>query len=140
MPTKTKQTTQEVKKIKRDFRIFEKLQKLNLVLGTIFLVLWIFIGGFFSFSIVQNLQMMAGQNNIGPIDNTSQSELPQETQLPGVGKVNVACVQSEVSPEVIQKVFQDNGTENLSEEEKSTINNCVVKEDIEEASEPAPAQ
>ncbi|MBI3342512.1 hypothetical protein HY024_05310 [Candidatus Curtissbacteria bacterium] len=128
MPAAAKNTTVE-KPTKKSINFFGKLYKLDLILLTIGLLIWIFVGSFFGFTIVQQLKATVGQkvdNTVQSVGGQPQSQAPTQTTIPGVGTVNIACVQKNVSTDTIQKVFSDNGTKNLSADEKAKLDACVV--------------
>lgn len=112
--------------VKRNINFFGKLYKFDLVLLTIGLLIWIFVGSFFSFTILQQLKATVGQKIDTKMQDVTQGSAPTETTMPGVGTVNIECVQQNVSTDTIQKVFSDNGTTNLSPEEKSKLDACIV--------------
>ncbi len=121
-----KETKTIVEKPKKSWGIFGLVYKVNLILALIFLVVWIFIGGFFSFTIMENLKTMAKQKVTDTIGTPTNQSAPTETTMPGVGNVNIACVEKTVSTDTIQKVFADSGTKNLTPDEKTKLEACVV--------------
>lgn len=121
-----KRETKTIEKPVRSWGVFALIYKLNLILALIFLVLWISIGGFFSFLIMENLKAMAKQKVTDSIGTQMDQSIPTETSMPGIGNVNISCVEKAVSSDIIQKVFTDEGTNNLSVDEKTKLEACVV--------------
>lgn len=121
-----KKEIKAVEKPAGKFSVFSLIYKLNLIFALVFLVLWILIGVFFSFLIMENLKAMASQKVTDSIGTQTNQSAPTETSMPGVGKVNIACVEKAVSSDTIQKVFTDNGTNNLSADDKAKLEACVV--------------
>jgi hypothetical protein len=136
MPTKTKKVNLE--SIKQKVKIYKKLSLacINSVLATLFYIIWILIGLFVLLFIYANIKQGMFRNLFGSSPSSAQqqtTQMPTETELPGVGTVNIECVQSSLSQEAIQKLVTDGSIENLSEEENKSLEPCIVKK--EEASE-----
>ena len=133
MPRKTK-----IEKARFDKRLI--LQVTNEVLGVIFYLVWIFVGLFFILFIVANFRQGAFSNLFGS-QPQSQSQpdvqAPTETTLPGIGKVNIACVQEALSQEGIQKILTEQSTDSLTDEEKAKFEPCIVEK---ETASPSPNQ
>lgn len=53
-------------------------------------------------------------------------EAPTETEIPGVGKVNVACVQNTLSPQSIQELVVAQNVSALNGEERERFEKCLV--------------
>ncbi|MEX2028660.1 MAG: hypothetical protein WD988_04150 [Candidatus Curtissbacteria bacterium] len=114
----------ENKITKANANIVEKLTRLNIYLTTAFLVIWIFVGLFASFIVVQNLKgIFASQ------PATTSTEPPVQTQadLPGVGKVDIACVEQALSQEAISKILQSGDTSGLTDDENAKLDLCIVE-------------
>jgi len=110
------------------------------VLATIFFVIWILIGLFMLLFIYGNIKRGAfkGLLSNAPAQQQApqQTEAPTETAIPGVGKVNISCVQA-LGNETIQKIVTS-GTKDLTDDEKSKFEPCIVeKEEATPASSPA---
>lgn len=101
-------------------------------LAVIYFVLWIVIG-------IAALGLMY-QFSKGKLDNyvifskipaQSQSqasaEAPTETTLPKIGKINIACAESALKPESIQKLIKDYDINVLTAEEKTAFEKCIVE-------------
>ena len=69
------------------------------------------VGIFFLWFIVANFRAGAFDQLISrpqPVSQTpDQSQTPAETTVPGIGKVNVACVQKNLSEDSIVKMVQE---------------------------------
>lgn len=101
-----------------------------LVLAVAFFVIWILIGIYFLLVVLQQMRAGAFKEllQFGPQKQpTPQVEEQTEASLPGIGKVNIACIQSALPPEAIQKILQDQGTQNLTEEEKTKLEPCIIQ-------------
>lgn len=144
-PENTKSTAQKVSavnvvKLKDVIGKFLVLQKINSLLTTIFYLIWIPVGLFFLWFIIANFRLGAFDQLLqGPNAANQQPAAPEapaaptETNVPGVGSVNVNCVQQNLSEDAIIKIVQDQGTQNLSEEERAKLQPCIV-----EAASPSP--
>lgn len=107
------------------------LKKVKSVLAIIFYIIWIPVGIFFLWFIVANFKLGAFDQLMGvqraPTVQTDQGEIA-ETEIPGVGKVNVACVQETLSEESIMTIVNESSDASLSEEEKGKLKTCLVGE------------
>ena len=119
--------------------VFFKLLK---ILAAIYFVIWILIGLFFLTFIYGNWKQGAFKGLFAKAPQASeQVQAPTETSLPGVGKVNISCVQSSLSSEAIQKLVTDGSTKNLTDEEKAKLEPCIIqKEETPPQASPTPAQ
>jgi len=99
-------------------------------LAIIFYLQWILIGLFFLLLIYGQIRQGVIQSILGQ-PATSQtvqdSQIPTETSLPGVGLVNIECVQNTLSDETIQKILTDGTTNTLTEEERTSLQPCIVE-------------
>lgn len=126
----------------RGVGIGNKLQKVNIYLSTIFYIVWIFVGLFASLVVIQSIRsgylqgIFAGQNSV---PNTQVQTEPEAT-LPGVGKVNVSCVQGALNQEAIQKILEKGDMSDLTEEEKTKLEPCIVEKEAASPSGSPPAQ
>src|SRR4030043_1081467 len=123
MPTKTKKVNLE--SLKQKVKIYKKLSLagINSVLATLFYIIWILIGLFVLLFIYANIKQGMFRNLFGPRSAPAQqqtSQMPTETDLPGVGTVNIECVQNSLSEEAIQKLISQNGASTLTEEENKS--------------------
>ncbi len=123
------------------------IQRISSLLSILFYLIWILVGVFFLWFIIANFKLGAFdqlmQSKQSPTsDSAAQPQnAPTETNLPGVGKVNVACVQSNLSEDAILKMVQNGGTEQLTDDEKSKLEPCVIeKETASTEASPTPGQ
>ncbi|MBI2599239.1 hypothetical protein HYW40_03400 [Candidatus Curtissbacteria bacterium] len=108
----------------------EKLQKINIYLATVFLLLWIFVGIFATLVVIQSVKQGALNGILGKQQPPKAQIEPQtEADLPGVGTVNIACVESALSQEAIGKIFQKGDTSDLTAEEKSKLDPCLIEKE-----------
>lgn len=116
------------------------LSKVNSVLSLLFYIIWIAVGIFFLVFIYGNIRQGLLKSLFAkPASQEAAQSVqpPTETNLPGIGTVNIECVQNSLSTETIQKIVTDGNMDNLTVEERAKLEPCVVK--AEEATEsPAP--
>jgi hypothetical protein len=115
------------------------LQRLHEALGILFYLIWILIGFFFILFIVANIRQGAFKSLFSPAAPQSQQQMDTATEapLPGIGTVNIACVQEALSEEAIAKIFQEKSTTSLTDEEKAKFEPCIVEK---ESPAPSPNQ
>lgn len=101
---------------------------------TAFLVIWIAIGLFVVVFIVQSMRLGVFDYVIfgkGAQAGTPQTagEVPTETTLPKIGKINISCAETALKPESIQKLVSeyDYDINKLSSEEKKAFEKCIVE-------------
>jgi hypothetical protein len=113
------------------------LHKVNDVLAVLFYSIWILIGVFFLLVIVGQIRQGALSSIVGSPAQSQvpQVEVPTETNLPGIGKVNIECVQNNLDQTVIQKLVQE-GVSALTEEEKEKLTPCIVEAESPQPSAP----
>ena len=116
------------------------LFKLIKILAAIYLVIWILIGIFFLIFIYGNWRQGAFSGLFSkPQAPQNQVQAPVETDLPGVGKVNIACVQNSLSTDAIQKLVQNGNTSTLTDDEKAKLEPCITqKEEATPSTSPTP--
>ena len=106
-------------------------QMVSQLLSTVFYIIWILVGIFFLWFIVANFRVGAFDQLISrpqPVSHPpDQSQTPAETAVPGIGKVNVACVQKNLSEESIVKMVQEKSDKSLSDDEKKKLAECVLE-------------
>jgi len=104
------------------------LHKVIKALAILFFTIWIVIGLFILLFIYANFKQGAFQGLFGgpPPQNAPQTQVPTETDLPGIGKVNIECVQNALPPESIQLLVTD-GPATLSEEDNTALEPCIVE-------------
>ena len=111
----------------KNLNFFGKLYKLDLILLTVALLIWIFVGSFFSLTIVDNLKSLAKQKALDKVGGElNENVAPSEVMLEGIGNVNINCVQSKVKPESVQKAVGDKTISNLPADEKAKLESCIV--------------
>lgn len=107
--------------------------KFNSVLSIIFYIIWIPVGIFLLWFIVANFrlgafdQLMAPQKTPSQGQPTGSSQAPTETTIPGIGKVNISCVQKNLNEEAIVKIVQEKSDKSLTDDEKSKLAPCIVE-------------
>lgn len=112
-------------KFKLNFSFWDGvLPKANKVLSFFFYLIWIIIGVFLIFQGVYSAVL--SRKAPTQAQQTADTQAPSEVDLPGIGKVNVACVQGALSQESIQKILQEGNTQSLQGEEKEKFEKCVV--------------
>jgi len=105
-------------------------------LGIAFFAIWVVIGIFLLLVIVQGFRrgayaglLTSSQPNQSqqaqPQDTSSQQ--PTEADLPGIGKVNIACVQQALSPDSLQKVLQSKDVSVLNTDERTKFQLCITQ-------------
>lgn len=111
----------------RNISFFGLLYKFNLILATIGLLIWIFVGSFISMNTIAQLKQIAEQkvSNIAP--EVSQVVASKDVPIPGIGTVNVECVKAKVKQEVLDKLTPTTGGNDLTDEEKSQFSSCLVQ-------------
>lgn len=109
------------------------LRSLNQSLGVVFYFVWILIGLFLIILIITSVRQGGLKNLFSPSTSTpstsQQDQTPTEVSLPGIGVVNVACVQNALTPESIQKIVQDQNTSGLTADEKAKFEPCIVQKE-----------
>lgn len=141
--TKSSKTTVPVRTVEtktakfRNLSFFSLLYKLNLMLMTIGLLIWIFVGSFISMNTIAQLKQLAEQkvSNIAP--EVSQVAASKDVPIPGIGTVNVECVKAKVKQEVLDKLTPTTGGNDLTDEEKSQFNSCLVQSSASPSASPA---
>ena len=120
-----------------------RLKSIKAILAIVFFLIWIPVGLFFLLFVYGNFRQGAFKYLLGgqpPAQQQQQqtNQPPAETTLPGVGVVNIGCVQSSLKPETLQKLTQPDGVSLLTAEEKSLLEPCIVQP--ETAASPSPNQ
>lgn len=110
------------------FNLTQMLQKINIYLATIFLLIWIFVGLFGLLVVAQSLKQGFLNGFLGSSSQTPQAQAPTQTEadLPGVGTVNISCTEQALSQAAIQKIVQSGDTSSLTADEKSKLEPCIV--------------
>lgn len=107
-----------------------KLKRANEILGIIFYAIWILVGLFFLLFIYGNIKQgaLTGLFRPSKVQN-EQAQPPTETTIPGVGKINIGCVQEALSTEAIQKILTSGNTSNLTDEERAKLEPCILEKE-----------
>lgn len=96
-------------------------------LAIVFYLMWIVIGAFFLFVIFGQIKQGVLSSLVGGSQSpTTQAQTPTETDLPGVGKVNIECVQTSLSQDSIQKLIMEGNASTLTADEKAKLDPCIV--------------
>lgn len=127
------------KKAQKDQKVSETVQKVKVVavpkvmmiLAAIFLVTWTLIGLSILTLLVQGQRKGTFSGLTAPAAQRQiqTPQVPTETVIPGVGKVNVGCVQGALSPEAIQKILQEGNTSTLTNQEKVKLEPCIAEKE-----------
>src|SRR3989344_607472 len=110
----------------RKFNFFGKVYKLNLLLLTLGLLIWIFVGSFFALNIVEQLKFMVGQKAVQELNEPENDLSAKVVTLPGVGQVDLDCIKREVKEEILQKIVTESGVSNLSDEDRQKVESCIA--------------
>lgn len=108
------------------------LHLLKDTLTPVFLIIWIVIGFFFLLVIYSQVKQGAVRQLITTPKQEAapQVEPPTETTLEGIGKIDIACVQQNVSSENIQKVIEAKSVDVLEGEDKTKFESCIVEKEV----------
>lgn len=125
--TSAKTSVDEKQTKSRNLNFFGLVYKLNLLLMTVGLLIWIFVGSFLSMNFIAQLKQLAEQkvSNVAP--QVSQAVTSKDVPIPGIGMVNVDCVKANVKQEVLDKLTPTTGGSDLTDEEKSQFDSCIVQ-------------
>lgn len=104
-----------------------KLSAVPTILSVIFYIIWIVVGVALLLIIYGNFKQGAFKGLFSAPQPPPQVEAPTDTTIPGIGKVNIACVQSALTPETIQKILADGNISKLTAEEKEKFEPCIVE-------------
>lgn len=111
----------------KSLSVKSKLSAVPVILSVIFYIIWIVVGIALVLIIYGNFKQGAFKALFSTPSPPPQVETPTETTIPGVGKVSIACVQSALTPEAIQKILADGNTSKLTSEEKEKFEPCIVE-------------
>lgn len=103
-------------------------------LMTAYLIIWIAIGLFVVVFIVQSMRLgvfdyiIFGKGAKAGVQQAA-GEVPTETTLPKIGKINISCAETALKPESIQKLVSeyDYDINKLTAEEKTAFEKCIVE-------------
>lgn len=124
--------------------VSKNLLRALLALATAYLILWTLLGLFFSVLLIQSARRGAFDNLFNepakPAEEQAEAGQPQtEVALPGIGKVNIQCVQSSLARESIEKVINARSVEALQGEERTKFETCITEREAPGATPAAPA-
>jgi len=123
----TKVRKSDIKKQTVQSKIQPSLGFINHALATLFYIIWILIGLAILLLIYANIKQGAIGRLLNPAPPAQTSQAPTETELPGVGKVNIECVLNSLPTETIQKISKEEGISNLTDKEKESLAPCIVE-------------
>ena len=110
------------------------LHRTNEILSFVFYVLWILIGIFLLIVIYGQIKQGALTSIFGSTQAPAgEVSAPTETELPGLGMVNIECVQSSLEQASLQKLITE-GPEALTDDEKSKLEPCIVEAESSQSS------
>jgi hypothetical protein len=104
---------------------FPSLEQIVYGLAASFFAVWIIIGLVLLFIVVQGVRSGALIPS-GQVGAGQTAQVPVETELPGIGTVNIECTQNALSPESIQKLLESGDIEVLEEQERADFENCII--------------
>ncbi len=130
MPTASKNKQETVKtETQRGGRNI--VVRVSQVFSVFFYFIWILIGLFVLLFIYANFKQGAFNGLFSPRPPQQQAQVqpPAETSLPGIGKVNIQCVQSSLSKEAIAKIVETGDASKLTADEKSKLDPCITQKE-----------
>ena len=106
-------------------------KKVAFTLVLIFLIIWIVVGIFILLVIAQGIRQGAYSGLLKFKKPPQQTEPPAQTEasLPGIGKVNIACVREAISQDSLQKVLEQKTADVLQSEEKTKFEACIIEKE-----------
>lgn len=126
----------EINKLKQILSVtkgFPSIAKISSVFSLIFYILWTFIGLFILLVIIQGIRQGAYNGLLGVKQKPQAAEVqdqtptaPEEVDLEGVGRVNVACVRQVLSSQSLQKLIESKDKSFLQGDEKDKFEKCIV--------------
>lgn len=103
------------------------------ILAIIYYIIWIPVGLFFLWFIAANFKVGAFDQLINRKSASTQAEAqsqpPTETTVPGIGKVNIDCVQNSLTQDAIVKIVKEKSDKSLTEEEKAKLEPCIIEKE-----------
>lgn len=105
--------------------------RVSQVFSVFFYFIWIIIGLVVLLFIYANARQGAfnGLFNPGQPQQQTQVQPQTETNLSGIGKVNIQCIQNSLSEEAIQKIAEAGDTSKLTSDEKSKLDPCITEKE-----------
>jgi hypothetical protein len=98
-------------------------------ISVVFYLIWIVVGLLILLLIFGNYRQGAFDGLFAPRPSApaaAEQNIPTETDLPGVGRVNITCVQDSLSAETIQKLVEAGNTSSLTADEKKQLDPCII--------------
>lgn len=103
------------------------------ILSIVYYIIWIPVGLFFLWFIAANFKVGAFDQLISRKSVSAQAEAqsqpPTETTVPGIGKVNIDCVQNSLTQDAIVKIVSEKSDKSLTEEEKAKLGPCIIEKE-----------
>ena len=143
MPATAKRNKADIEKKREPQKAQGKnvLTRVRQVLSVFFYFIWILIGLLVLLFIYANFRQGAFNGLFSPRPPQQQTQVqpPTETDLPGIGKVNIQCIQDSLSKETIQKIVETGDASKLTDEEKGKLEPCITqKEEASPSASPTP--
>lgn len=131
MPTASKNKPETIKKEVVKTGGKNIVVRISQVFSVFFYFIWILIGLFVLLFIYANFKQGAftGLFSPRPPQQQTQVQPPAEVSLPGIGKVNIQCVQSSLSKEALAKIGQTGDVSKLTADEKSKLEPCITQKE-----------
>lgn len=108
------------------------------IISTTFYITWIVIGILVMLLMFANFKQGAFDGVFAPRPSPQAvPDAPTETDIPGIGKVNISCVQQNLSSDAIQKIVTTGDSSQLTEDEKKALDQCISEKEV--APTPSPA-
>ena len=98
-------------------------------ISVVFYLIWIVVGLLILLLIFGNYRQGAFDGLFAPrssVPAAADQDIPTEIDLPGVGRVNITCVQDSLSAETIQKLDEAGNASSLTAEEKKQLDPCII--------------
>jgi len=126
-----------------NLNLFPFFKALFILLAVVSMIIWIFVGGAISLLIIQSARQGTLERILGggaqgsrqlqqdKAQQTQQSQQQQqstEANIPGVGRVSIACVKNALSDTSIKNLVVAGNTSVLSVDEKARFEKCLVSQ------------
>ena len=120
-----------------NLNLFPFFKALFILLAVVSMIIWIFVGGAISLLIIQSARqgtlerILGGGAQQDKAQQTQQSQQQQqstEANIPGVGRVSIACVKNALSDTSIKNLVVAGNTSVLSVDEKARFEKCLVSQ------------
>lgn len=131
MPTASRNKQEAAKKAMPKTGDRNIVAKVSQVFSVFFYFIWIIIGLFVLLFIYANARqgVFNGLFSPGQPQQQTQVQPPTETNLPGIGKVDIECIQNSLSKEAIAKIVEAGNTSKLTSDEKSKLDPCITEKE-----------